>query len=438
MEQRRRPKAHPTRRGCRGQQLRRQPGIQEREPSPGVHELNLGREHLGRRLRLHRLEVRDEALVPAAQILEVPGSGDQVAHLADGAAAGNERRGLAQQAELGEHPARPASQHAEAGPGQSGPQLVSKLALVFRHGNEQQQPLVRTRCGGSGAEAVDALGAPSSSGRRPAAPGPPADPVVATAAIAAASPLRSLLLRSRRSISTRCRPRAAAPVPPRTRSGGTMLDGLALVDAHLHAARLPTLKVSMPEWAPFPAVPMDELYSADGTLRPAAFDDHLAVQGVDVALLLAEYSPRVTGLQTVEDLLPVIEHNPARFRLVGNINPYFHHPVDEEVARQTAYAGYIARSLAGKRPCTGCTLSATAPSSACRATSSSTGWWKYGLILPTSRNRAGLYSITGSRSSTVCRPVTRGLYSAISSATSTPWTARWSSNAAGRSVPSAE
>src|SRR5664280_2890260 len=138
-----------------------------------------------------------------------------------------------------------------------------------------------------------ALGAPSSSGRRPAAPG-----------------------------------------PPRTRSGGTMLDGLALVDAHLHAARLPTLKVSMPEWAPFPAVPMDELYSADGTLRPAAFDDHLAVQGVDVALLLAEYSPRVTGLQTVEDLLPVIEHNPARFRLVGNINPYFHHPVDEEVARQ--------------------------------------------------------------------------------------------------------
>lgn len=113
-----------------------------------------------------------------------------------------------------------------------------------------------------------------------------------------------------------------------------MLDGLALVDAHLHAARLPTLKVSMPEWAPFPAVPMDELYSADGTLRPAAFDDHLAVQGVDVALLLAEYSPRVTGLQTVEDLLPVIEHNPARFRLVGNINPYFHHPVDEEVARQ--------------------------------------------------------------------------------------------------------
>src|SRR5664279_2771871 len=173
-----------------------------------------------------------------------------------------------------------------------------------------------------------ALGAPSSSGRRPASPGPPADPVVATTAIAAASPLRSLLLRSRRSISTRCRPRAAAPVPPRTRSGGTMLDGLALVDAHLHAARLPTLKVSMPEWAPFPAVPMDELYSTDGTLRPAAFDDHLAVQGVDVALLLAEYSPRVTGLQTVEDLLPVIEHNPARFRLVGNINPYFHHPVD--------------------------------------------------------------------------------------------------------------
>jgi uncharacterized protein len=53
-------------------------------------------------------------------------------------------------------------------------------------------------------------------------------------------------------------------------------------------------------------------YQADGTIAPRRFDDYLDAEGVDVALLLAEYSPKVTGIQPVEDLLPVAAHNPGR------------------------------------------------------------------------------------------------------------------------------
>jgi len=34
------------------------------------------------------------------------------------------------------------------------------------------------------------------------------------------------------------------------------------------------------------------------------FDAYLEAEGVDVALLMSEYSPRVTGIQPVEDLQP--------------------------------------------------------------------------------------------------------------------------------------
>ena len=114
-----------------------------------------------------------------------------------------------------------------------------------------------------------------------------------------------------------------------------MLDGLELIDAHLHPARRPTLKVPRPQWAPFPdAIPFEELYDQAGTIRPDRFDAYLASEGVDVALLLAEYSPRVTGIQPVEDLLPLLAHNPRRFRLVANLNPHLHHPILDELDRQ--------------------------------------------------------------------------------------------------------
>jgi predicted TIM-barrel fold metal-dependent hydrolase len=115
-----------------------------------------------------------------------------------------------------------------------------------------------------------------------------------------------------------------------------MLDGRALIDVHLHAARLPTIKPAWRQWAHDfgDGEVIDEVYDASGTVDPARFGAYLAREGVDVALLLAEYSPRVTGIQPVEDLLPLTEHNPARIKFIANINPHLHYPVEEELQRQ--------------------------------------------------------------------------------------------------------
>ena len=114
-----------------------------------------------------------------------------------------------------------------------------------------------------------------------------------------------------------------------------MLDGRPLVDVHLHAARLPTLKPAWRTWAQDfgDGGLLDAVYTADCTVDPARFDAYLAGEGVDVALLFAEYSPKVTGIQPVEDLLPLTAHS-DRMRLVANINPHLHYPVEEELARQ--------------------------------------------------------------------------------------------------------
>jgi uncharacterized protein len=116
-----------------------------------------------------------------------------------------------------------------------------------------------------------------------------------------------------------------------------LLDGIPLVDAHLHAARLPTLKMSLEEWTgnfAGGAENLLKLYDDEGTVVPARFDEYLAGEGVDVAILFAEYSPRSTGTQAVEDMLPIIEHNPDRFRLMANLNPYLHYPLVGELRRQ--------------------------------------------------------------------------------------------------------
>jgi predicted TIM-barrel fold metal-dependent hydrolase len=114
-----------------------------------------------------------------------------------------------------------------------------------------------------------------------------------------------------------------------------MLDGRPLVDVHLHAARLPTLKPAWQTWARDfgDGGLLDEVYTADGTVDPARFDAYLAGEGVDVALLFAEYSPKVTGIQPVEDLLPLTAYS-DRMRLVANVNPHLHYPVEDELARQ--------------------------------------------------------------------------------------------------------
>jgi uncharacterized protein len=115
-----------------------------------------------------------------------------------------------------------------------------------------------------------------------------------------------------------------------------MLDGLPLIDAHVHAPRLPTLKQAWQDWARRfgDSSVLGRVYEADGTIAPRRFAEYLAAEGVDVALLLAEYSPKVTGLQPVEDLLPVAARDPDRIKIIANVNPHFHYPVDDELRRQ--------------------------------------------------------------------------------------------------------
>jgi predicted TIM-barrel fold metal-dependent hydrolase len=115
-----------------------------------------------------------------------------------------------------------------------------------------------------------------------------------------------------------------------------VLEGIPFVDAHVHAARLPTLKSSWKEWADrFGAnVPLSELYDEEGTLIPERFDEYMAAEGVDVAILLCEYSPKATGIQPIEDLLPITQYNPERFKLMANLNPHYHFPLTDELERQ--------------------------------------------------------------------------------------------------------
>jgi predicted TIM-barrel fold metal-dependent hydrolase len=116
-----------------------------------------------------------------------------------------------------------------------------------------------------------------------------------------------------------------------------MLDGRPLVDVHLHPARLPGLKLPWDVWVQdFDSPELKALYDDSGAVRPDAFDAYLEAEGVDVAVVLAEYSPKVTGWQSVEDMLPLAEHNPARLKFAANVNPHLHHPIDEELQRQLA------------------------------------------------------------------------------------------------------
>ena len=115
-----------------------------------------------------------------------------------------------------------------------------------------------------------------------------------------------------------------------------MIDGRPLVDVHLHVARLPTLKEAWKGWAEDfgDAGAMSRVYDAAGTPDPVRLDEYLASEGVDVALLMTEYSPKATGIQPIEDVLPLAARNPARVKVIANVNPHLHYPVDEELARQ--------------------------------------------------------------------------------------------------------
>jgi uncharacterized protein len=115
-----------------------------------------------------------------------------------------------------------------------------------------------------------------------------------------------------------------------------VFEGIPVVDVHIHAARRSTLKVDRPLWALGQKDPsrLDHLYDEDNRIVPAAFDALLEGDGVDVGLLMCEYSPKVTGIQTIEDNLPIVAYNRHRFRLLAALNPHYHFPVADELERQ--------------------------------------------------------------------------------------------------------
>jgi uncharacterized protein len=114
-----------------------------------------------------------------------------------------------------------------------------------------------------------------------------------------------------------------------------MLDGRPLIDAHQHPVRLPTVKRAWLDWAERYGQPgWRDAYDNEGAIVPQAFDDLMRAEGVDHALVICEYSPKATGMQPAEDLLPLVRHSPARFSLIANVNPHLHYPARDELARQ--------------------------------------------------------------------------------------------------------
>lgn len=118
-----------------------------------------------------------------------------------------------------------------------------------------------------------------------------------------------------------------------------MLDGHLLVDAHVHVPLLGSLRPAWLQWArDFGRVGiLEEMWDADGRPRPDRLDALFAEEGVDAAILFCEYSPKATGMQLFDDLLPIVEHNPRRFRPMANVNPHLHFPIERELNRQLDY-----------------------------------------------------------------------------------------------------
>jgi predicted TIM-barrel fold metal-dependent hydrolase len=115
-----------------------------------------------------------------------------------------------------------------------------------------------------------------------------------------------------------------------------MLDGNVLIDAHVHVPVLGSLAPAWVQWAKDfgPEGILEDVWDPDGRPRPQRLDAIFEEQGVDAALLFCEYSPKATGMQRFEDLLPIVETNPRRFRPVANVNPHLHFPIADEVNRQ--------------------------------------------------------------------------------------------------------
>jgi uncharacterized protein len=109
-----------------------------------------------------------------------------------------------------------------------------------------------------------------------------------------------------------------------------------VIDAHMHVPRLSTVSDAWFQWAVDYGKDQSwrEVFDRDGDPVPEKLEALLDREGVDRALLFAEYSPHATGVQTADDVLPLIEHNPHRFSLVANVNPARHDDPAAAAARQ--------------------------------------------------------------------------------------------------------
>jgi predicted TIM-barrel fold metal-dependent hydrolase len=115
-----------------------------------------------------------------------------------------------------------------------------------------------------------------------------------------------------------------------------MIDGIPLIDAHLHCGPFSSAHPVVREWATsFKArVPLERLLDEAGSLVPERFHTYLKSEGVDTAILVPEHSPKVIGIQAVEDLSPLLDYDPKLFRFLANLNPQLHYPIPAELNRQ--------------------------------------------------------------------------------------------------------
>lgn len=115
-----------------------------------------------------------------------------------------------------------------------------------------------------------------------------------------------------------------------------MIRGLPLIDAHVHVPRLNRLPPAWFDWFRRygQGVPLEALYDGEGRPLPEALDRYFEAEGVDVVLLLPEYSPRTVGVHPYEELQPLLRHNPRRFRFLANLNPHLHYPLAVHLERQ--------------------------------------------------------------------------------------------------------
>lgn len=125
-----------------------------------------------------------------------------------------------------------------------------------------------------------------------------------------------------------------------------MVEGIPVVDAHVHLPRLKGLPSFWFDWQKKygGGVPLNQLYDTEGNPIPEAVDAYFEKEGVDLVILLPEYSPRTVGIQPYEDLLPLVNHNPRRFRFLANLNPHLHYPLVVHLERQLE-AGAIGLKL---------------------------------------------------------------------------------------------